>query len=287
LKILLTGRAGQVGWELERSLRRLGEVLATDRGSLDLGDSDAIRRVVREARPDVIVNAAAYTAVDKAEREPGPAARINAIAPGVLGEEARRLRALLVHYSTDYVFDGKKGEPYLEDDAPGPLNAYGKTKLAGEQALAASGCRRLLLRSSWVYAPRGRNFFLAIAEKARKGGPLRVVDDQHGVPTDSRFIAEVTARLIERETEGTFHVVPEGVTTWHGFACAIVASLGLDVAVEPIASSEFPSPVQRPAYSVLDNRKLAGRLGEALPSWQALLESCVARWSTPGSPHAV
>ncbi len=278
MRILLTGRTGQVGWELERSLRGLGEVLATDRAALDLADSDAIRRAVREAKPDVIVNAAAYTAVDKAEREPARALQINAMAPGVFAEEARRRRALLVHYSTDYVFDGQSSQPYVEDDVPHPLNAYGKTKLAGEQALAATGCRRLLLRSSWVYAPRGRNFFLAIAEKARAGGPLRVVDDQHGVPTESRFIAQTTARLIEREAEGTFHVVPGGATTWHGFAGAIVAGLGVDVPVEAIASSAFPGAARRPAYSVLANRKLAGSLGTPLPAWQDLLGPCIARW---------
>jgi dTDP-4-dehydrorhamnose reductase len=282
VRILLTGRTGQVGWELERCLRGLGELVATDRASLDLADADAIRRAVREANPDVIVNAAAYTAVDRAEREPLDAAQINAMAPGILGDEARGRRALVVHYSTDYVFDGSKGAPYVEEDTPNPLNAYGKTKLAGEQALAASGCRLLLLRSSWVYAPRGRNFFLAIAakaaEQARAGGPLRVVDDQHGVPTESRFIAQMTARLLEAQAEGAFHVVPSGATTWHGFACAIVEGLGLRVPVEPIKSGEFASAVKRPARSVLANRKLARTLGLELPSWQSLLEDCIARW---------
>jgi dTDP-4-dehydrorhamnose reductase len=278
MRILLTGRTGQVGWELERALPALGEVAATDRGTLDLADPEAIRRAVREAKPDVIVNAAAYTAVDRAESEPGPAMAINAAAPGVLGEEARRRGALLVHYSTDYVFDGAKGAPYEEGDAPQPLNAYGRTKLAGEQALAASGCRHLLLRSSWVYAPRGKNFFLTIANKARAGAALRVVGDQHGVPTESRFLAQTTVRLIERAAEGTFHVVPGGATTWHGFASAIVAGLALSVPVERIASGEFPSAAQRPAYSVLANRKLAACLGTSAPSWQDLLESCIARW---------
>ena len=284
MRILLTGRSGQVGWELERLLASLGEVIATDRASLDLADSDAIRRAVREAKPDVIVNAAAYTAVDKAELEPARALQVNAAAPGVLAEEARRRRALLVHYSTDYIFDGRKGQPYVEEDAPHPLNAYGKTKLAGEEAIAASACRRLLLRASWVYAPRGRNFFLAIAEKARAGGPLRVVADQHGVPTESRFLAETTVRLIERRVEGTFHVVPAGATTWHGFASAIVAGLELGVPVERIASGEFPSAAQRPAYSVLDNRKLSTCLGTPLPQWQDLLTTCIARWKA-GQPR--
>jgi dTDP-4-dehydrorhamnose reductase len=274
VRILLTGRTGQVGWELERILPPLGEVLATDRRTLDLGDNDAIRRAVREAKPDVIVNAAAYTAVDRAESEPAVAAQLNAVAPRILAEEAARCRALLVHYSTDYIFDGRKGEPYLEDDDARPLNIYGRTKLEGEQAVAAAGARHLILRAAWVYAPRGRNFFLAIAAKARAGEPLRVVCDQQGVPTESRFIAESTRALIERQAEGTFHVVPEGVTTWHGFAKAIVARLGLDSPVAAISSAEHPSPTRRPTYSVLSNRKVASLLG-AQPHWESLLDRCV------------
>jgi len=278
VRILLTGRAGQVGFELERALAGLGRVIATDRASLDLADPAAIRRFVREVKPDLIVNAAAYTAVEKAETELGLARRVNAEAPGILGEEAKRLGALLVHYSTDYIFDGTKNAPYAEEDLPHPLNAYGKTKLAGERAIAASGCRYLLLRASWVYAPRGKNFFLTIARKAAAGEPLRVVADQRGVPTESRFIADVTAKLVAGQAEGIFHATPQGETSWHGFACAIVEGLGLRVPVQPISSAELPSAVRRPAYSVLDNRRLAERLGGGLPSWQSLLGDCIARF---------
>jgi dTDP-4-dehydrorhamnose reductase len=278
VRILLTGRSGQVGWELERALAGLGRVIATDRGSLDLADPSAIRKVVRDLRPDIVVNAAAYTAVDKAETDLEKALKVNSEGPGIVAEEVKRLGATLVHYSTDYIFDGEKAAPYVEEDEPAPLNAYGRTKLEGERAVVVSGCRHLLLRTSWVYAPRGRNFFLTIARKASAGEPLRVVDDQHGVPSEARFIAETTARLLAQGAEGTFHVVPAGATTWHGFACAIVAGLGSEVPVEAISSREFPSPVRRPARSVLDNRKLAGRLGGALPSWQSLLGHCIARW---------
>jgi dTDP-4-dehydrorhamnose reductase len=277
VRILLTGRTGQVGWELERALPAIGEVLATDRHALDLADCDSIRRVVREAKPAVIVNAAAYTAVDHAESEPDAAMAINARGPAVLAEEAKRCRALLIHYSTDYVFDGAKRSPYLESDRPGPLNAYGRSKLAGEQAVAASGCRHLLLRSSWVYGPRGRNFFLTIARKASAGEPLRVIADQQGVPTESRFIAETTRALIERRAEGTIHVVPAGSTSWHGFAAAIVQRLGLSVSVEALSAAQYASATRRPAYSVLSHEKLASLLG-APPGWESLLDRCVKAW---------
>ena len=192
MKILLTGRNGQVGWELERALAPLGEVVATDRSTLDLADPDAIRRVVREVKPEIIVNAAAYTAVDKAESEPELAMRINGFAPGVLAEEAKRLGALLVHYSTDYVFDGEKATPYVEEDEPNPINVYGRTKLAGERAIQASGCRHLILRTSWVYGARGKNFLLAILRKARDAQELRVVADQVGAPTSVELVARST-----------------------------------------------------------------------------------------------
>lgn len=277
MRILLTGRTGQVGWELERSLLAIGDVLATDRQALDLADSEAIRRTVREAKPEVIVNAAAYTAVDRAESEPAAAVATNGAAPAVLAEEAKRCGALLVHYSTDYVFDGAKRSPYLESDRPAPLNAYGRSKLAGEQAIASSGCRYLLLRSSWVYAPRGRNFFVTIARKAATGEALRVVADQQGVPTESRFIAETTGALLERRVEGTIHVVPVGSTSWHGFAAAIVQRLGLSVAVQAVSAAEYASATPRPAYSVLSHEKLASLLGTP-PGWESLLDRCVKAW---------
>ncbi len=210
MRILLTGRSGQVGWELERALTPLGDLIATDRATLDLADADAIRRVVREVKPDVVVNAVAYTAVDRAETEPELAMRINGDAPGVLAEEAKRLDALLVHYSTDYVFDGTKATPYVETDAPGPLNVYGRTKLEGERAIEAVGGAHLILRTSWVYAPRGRNFFLAIAKKARAGEVLRVVDDQTGTPTSAAFLAPRPRRCCGGRTAQHFVVF----TTW-------------------------------------------------------------------------
>jgi dTDP-4-dehydrorhamnose reductase len=270
VKILLTGRAGQVGWELERVLPLLGNVISTDRATLDLADVDAIRKKLREAKPDIIVNAAAYTAVDKAESEPEVAMQVNGVAPGVLAAEAKRLGALLVHYSTDYVFDGTKALPYVEDDVPNPISIYGKTKLAGERAVQASGCRHLILRTSWVYGPRGRNFYRAIAAKAAAGERLRVVDDQRGVPTTSRFLAEETLALLRKDASGLLHLVPSGETSWHGFAREIVRH---SVEVEPIKTSEFPAAARRPANAVLDNRKAAAILGRSFADWQSLLSA--------------
>src|SRR5687767_11672034 len=192
-----------------------------------------VRRAVRDTRPDVIVNAAAYTAVDKAEAERELAGQINAVAPGVLGEESKRLGALLVHYSTDYVFDGNKLSPYTEDDEPNPLSHYARTKLEGERAIAASGCRHLILRTSWVYGPRTRNFYRVIADKARANEPIRMVDDQTSVPTPSRFVAEYTAALLERGAVGTLHLVPSGQVTRFGFAKEVVRVLGSASNVQP------------------------------------------------------
>ena len=227
--------------------------------------------MVREAKPQLIVNAAAYTAVDKAEAQPDLAMRINGIAPGVLAEEAKRLGALLVHYSTDYVFDGTKSTAYVEDDAPNPHSVYGRSKLAGERAVQASGCRHLILRTSWVYGPRGKNFFLTIAAKARAGERLRVVDDQRGVPTTSAFLAERTLALIARDASGLLHLVPAGETTWYGFAREIVQLTGSRSEVQPIKTGEFPAAARRPANSVLDNRRAAAILGEP-PHWRELLD---------------
>jgi dTDP-4-dehydrorhamnose reductase len=271
LKILLAGRSGQVGWELERALQPLGAVVATDRASLDLADSDAIRRVIRELKPGLIVNAAAYTAVDKAESEPGPAMQINGVAPGVMADEAKRLGAMLVHYSTDYVFDGTKRSPYTEDDAPNPLSVYGRTKLEGDTRVRASGCRHLILRTSWVYGPRGKNFYLTIARKAAAGERLRVVNDQHGVPTTSGFLAEHTVELLRKQATGLLNLVPSGETTWFDFAREIVRTTGSRSEVEPITSGEFPAAARRPNYSVLDKAKAENVLGRALPDWRTLL----------------
>ena len=269
MKILLIGAQGQVGWELARRLPALGAVTATDRTTLDLADLDAIREAVRAARPEVIVNAAAHTAVDKAESEPQLAMTINGDAPGILGEEAARARALLVHYSTDYVYDGEKAAAYVETDAPNPVSAYGRSKLAGERAIAASGCRHLILRTSWVYAPRGRNFLLTILKAARERPELKVVDDQFGAPTSSALIAEATRQAISTgRGQGIYHLSAAGRTSWHGFAQAIVEGAGLTTPVRPIPSSDYPTPARRPRNSVLDNSKLKSELGIALPDWR-------------------
>jgi dTDP-4-dehydrorhamnose reductase len=259
-------------------LPSLGELIVASRATLDLARPDSIRGAVREARPDVIVNAAAFTGVDRAEAESELAMQVNSVAPGVLAEEARRLGSLLVHYSTDYVFDGQKRSPYTEGDLPKPINVYGTSKLEGERRIRQAGCRHVVLRTSWVYAPHGKNFFLTIARKAKAGQVLHVVADQEGVPTESDFLAEITLRLIEREAEGLFNAVPSGTTTWHGFAEAIVAKLGLQTTVQPIRARDYPTAARRPPYSVLSNEKLTRALGPA-PSWSSLLDRCVAAFN--------
>lgn len=279
--ILLTGTNGQVGWELERTLAPLGEVLACDRAGLDLADSDRIRAVVREARPEIIVNAAAYTAVDKAEAEPELAMAINGTAPGVLAEEAKRTGALLVHYSTDYVFDGAKDTPCTEDDPPNPCNAYGRSKLAGERAIRAAGCRHLILRTSWVYGLRGHNFLRTMLRLAAERDELRVVADQFGAPTWSRMIAEATALALASPdpAEGLFHLACGGETTWFGFTEAILAGTRTQRQREPrlvpISASEYPLPAKRPASSRLDCTRLMRETGLRLPHWQTALDLCL------------
>jgi dTDP-4-dehydrorhamnose reductase len=275
LRILLTGRNGQVGWDLARLFP---ESHATDRTELDLASADSIRRAVRAAKPEVIVNAAAYTAVDKAESELELAMRINGEAPGVLGEEAKRFGALLVHYSTDYVYDGEKSGAYVESDPTNPVSAYGRTKLAGEQAIAASGCRHLVFRTCWVYAPRGKNFLLTILKAARERPELKVVDDQFGAPTSSAAIAVATRQAIEKGGgEGIYHLSAAGRTTWHGFAQAIVQAAGLATPVKAIPSSEYPTPARRPRNSVLDNSRLKKDFGIALPDWRDGMRDVLAQ----------
>jgi dTDP-4-dehydrorhamnose reductase len=271
LRVLLTGRNGQVGWELARALSALGELVATDRGTLDLSAPDSIRTAVRDIRPDVIVNAAAYTAVDKAESEAALANQVNAVGPGVLAEEAKRLHALLVHYSTDYVFDGEKRSPYTEDDAPAPIGRYARSKLEGERAVAASGCRHLVLRTSWVYGERAANFYQIILHKARAGEAMRMVDDQTSVPTPSSFLAEHTVALLRRQASGLLHLVPSGQASRYEFACAVVQAVGSRSQVERARSAQFPSSARRPAYSVLANGKAAALLPAGLRHWQELL----------------
>ena len=272
-KILLLGKNGQVGWELQRTLAPLGNVIALDQEELDLVRVGDIRRTVQEIKPDIIVNAAAYTSVDKAESEPDLAMAINRDAPGVLAEEAKKLGALLVHYSTDYVFDGTKDTPYTEEDKPNPLNVYGKTKLAGEQAIQAVDGNHLIFRTSWVYGTRGQNFFLTMLRLAREREEIRVVDDQIGAPTWCRMIAESTALILAQginreegfsgyfeERKGIYHMTARGQTSWYGFAEKIFEAvpdperkLKRLVAVK---TEEYPTVAQRPRRSVLSNIKL-------------------------------
>lgn len=298
MRILLTGRSGQVGSELQGALAPLGEVSAPGRDDLDLARPDTLRKAVAAARPAVIVNAAAYTAVDAAEKDEARAAAVNAEGPRVLAEEAARCGALLVHYSTDYVFDGAHGAPYREEDPTRPLSAYGRTKLAGEEAIRASGCRHLILRTSWVYAPRGKNFLLTMLRLANERPELRVVADQVGSPTSARAIAEATAGIVrkamaDRGRGGTFHLTCAGLVSWHGFASRIVergAALGLcrRVPVVPITTSDYPTPATRPAFSGLSNEKLVREFGLRMPPWEDALEACLADLSrarpTPGQP---
>ena len=281
MRILLTGRNGQVGWELERTLGPLGELIAFDRSGLDLSKPDEIVARVREIKPDVIVNPAAYTAVDKAESEPDLAMAINGTAPGILAEEAKKLGALLVHYSTDYVFDGEKVEPYVETDPTNPLSEYGRSKLAGERAITASGADHLIFRTSWVYANRGKNFLLTILRLAREKPELRVVADQFGAPTWARDIATATALVLARRPAGAeirsgiYHLTAAGRTTWHGFAQRIVALAGLSTPVAAIPASEYPTPARRPRNSVLDHSKAESSFGLTLPAWDASLSRCL------------
>jgi dTDP-4-dehydrorhamnose reductase len=283
VKILLTGKNGQVGWELAHALAPLGEVIAVDREDLDFAVPDRIVSFVRSVRPEVLINAAAYTAVDRAESEPHAAHAINAAAVAILADEAKRAHALLIHYSTDYVFDGTKDAPYIEEDRPNPLNAYGRSKLAGEQAIHDIGGAHLILRTSWVYSARGENFLLTIRRLLREKKELRVVSDQIGAPTSARGLAEATAELLRRhgaatlgDARGIYHATASGSTSWHGFAREIARLERPDsqARIVPIASSEYPTPARRPGNSRLSNEKLLRRFGLALPRWEACLEAC-------------
>jgi dTDP-4-dehydrorhamnose reductase len=279
--ILVTGVQGQLGFDLAQLLAVHGEVTALDRTQLDLGAPDAIRGTLRALRPQLIVNAAAYTAVDQAEREPEVAAAINARAPGVMAEEARRLGALLVHYSTDYVFDGTASAPYPEEATPNPVNAYGRSKWLGEQAVIASGAASLVLRTSWVYGLRGRNFLLTIRRLAAQEEELRIVADQFGVPNWSRAVAQTTSGLVGLglatlvEHAGIYHVSARGSTSWFEFARAILGPTERPRVV-PIKTSEYPTPARRPAYAVLATAKLERVFGLSLPDWREVLAQCLA-----------
>ncbi len=282
-RILLIGRIGQVGWELRRSLAPMAGITCADFPDIDLTSGDSVRRWVRDSRPDIVINAAAYTAVDKAETEPDKAMAVNGVAPGILAEEAKKLGALLVHYSTDYVFDGTRTTPYAETDVPAPLGVYGRSKLAGDKAVEAVGGEHLIFRLCWVYGARGQNFMLTMMRLARERDKLRVVGDQVGCPTWSRMIAETTALALKvvvaapdrRAFTGTYNLAASGVTSWHGFAQAIVNLMPAEgrkcTEVEAISTAEYPTPTKRPAYSVLACDKLDRAFGLRLPHWEESL----------------
>lgn len=290
--ILLTGAAGQLGRELAAALAARGHVVACDRSALDLADTAAIARAVRDVAPQWIVNAGAYTAVDRAESETELAFAINGRAPGVLAEEARRTSAVLVHYSTDYVFDGTRATPYQEADAPNPVNVYGASKLAGERAIVAAGATALTLRTSWVYSRQGQNFLTTMQRLASQRDEVRVVADQTGVPNWTRALADATATLVGRGTEyvaeraGLYHLSAGGHATWYEFACAILADAPR-VRVSPIGTAEYPTPARRPAYGVLDTTRFSRAFGLSLPDWQTLLRECLASDAEPPRRLAV
>jgi dTDP-4-dehydrorhamnose reductase len=283
-RILVIGRIGQVGWELRRTLAPLGRLTCVDFPEIDLTNADSIRKWVRDTAPTVIVNAAAYTAVDKAETEFERCNAINGIAPGLLAEEAKKLGALLVHYSTDYVFDGTKSTGYVEEDAPNPLGAYGRSKLAGDRAVQQVGGAHLIFRLCWVYGARGQNFMLTMMRLMRERETLRVVRDQIGCPTWSRMISETTALALKQVLAaaapgaytGVYHLAATGQTSWHGFAEAILALMPAEgkkcQSVLPIPSSEYPLPAKRPEFSVLSCGKLKRTFGLELPGWKESLE---------------
>jgi dTDP-4-dehydrorhamnose reductase len=302
-RILITGARGQVGRELSAMLPQIGEITATDRASLDLAKPDQIRDVVRRVRPNLIVNAAAYTAVDKAESEEALAYAVNARAPAVLAEGAKKIGAALMHYSTDYVFDGAKKSPYVEEDLPNPINVYGRTKLEGECAIQRYGVPHLIFRTSWVYATEGRNFLLTILRLATEREELRIVSDQIGAPTTSRAIAVATKQIVNQcfagsgsfpplgDLSGIYHMTARGETSWYGFAEAILSTVAsgrrldtwfahatknlpiLTKTIAPISTQDYPTPAQRPAYSILSNEKLARVFSVRLPSWRDQLSA--------------
>ena len=285
MKILLFGKNGQVGWELQRSLAPLGELIALDADSQELcgdfTDPDGIAQTVRAVAPDVIVNAAAHTAVDKAESEPELARTINALTPAVLAQEALRCNAWLIHYSTDYVFDGSGDRPWLEIDTTAPLNVYGATKLEGEQLIRQSGCQHLIFRTSWVYGARGGNFAKTMLRLAQERDKLTVINDQIGAPTGADLLADITAHAIRTarqrpEVSGLYHLVAGGETSWHGYACFVLdfarrAGIALKVspdAIQPVPTSAFPTPARRPRNSRLDANKIQQTFDLRLPLWQ-------------------
>jgi len=287
-RILVPGRTGQVGWELQCALAPLGTVIGLDRNQMDLVNPDSIRRAIRDAKPDIIVNAAGYTTVDKAESEPELAMQVNGVAPGIMAEEAKRLGAILIHFSTDYVFDGKLDRPYTEEDATNPVNKYGMTKLAGERAIEAVGGQYLILRASWVYSARGANFVLTILRLARERPELSIVDDQTGSPIWARVLAETTAGLVRRRElvpahGGVFHLSAGGHASRYEFASAILsiakALSGIRdgwASVKPIPSAEYPLPAKRPRHPVTNKDKIKRVFGVEMPHWEDQLRAFLA-----------
>ncbi|MDM8567336.1 dTDP-4-dehydrorhamnose reductase [Candidatus Halobeggiatoa sp. HSG11] len=290
-KILLIAPTGQVGWELHRCVQPLGQILAVGRSHksqafIDLSNPDSIRSVMREVKPDIVINAAAYTAVDKAEKESELAYIVNGTAPSILAEECLRLQSLLVHYSTDYVFDGSSDKPYTEDDPVNPMGIYGASKLAGEQAIISVGGKYLILRTAWIYGLRGNNFLLTMQRLAKERKELKVVSDQIGSPTWSRIIATATAHILAQLNSplypldieglsGIYHLTCNGQTNWYEFAKSIIAQYEQQPNILPITTDDYPAPAQRPMYSVLSNDKLAKTFGIVLPNWDNGLNLCL------------
>jgi dTDP-4-dehydrorhamnose reductase len=304
--ILLTGKNGQIGFELEKLLPRMGKLIAVDREDMDLTNPSEIRRTIQELRPRLIVNAAAYTAVDKAETDQDSARALNTDAPAILAEEAKKLGAALVHFSTDYIFDGLKGPPYFEDDSGNPMSVYGQTKLAGEEAVRQIGGPHLTFRTQWVYGTRGQNFLLTILRLATQREELRIVSDQIGAPTWCREIARATVSILRElslgsnpaislsDFSGTYHMTGTGTTTWYDFTRAILDEVASTAAVVPwfaaatsgrplitqrivpITTIQYPTPAKRPAYSVLSNERLLRTFRLRLPDWQTQLHSAVS-----------
>lgn len=291
MKILLFGKNGQLGWELNRSLQPLGEIIALGRDEADFSDPAMLRKVVCEISPDVIVNAVAYTSVDKAEEEEKLATVINGVSPGVLAEEAKNLSALLIHYSTDYVFDGSKQTPYVETDEPKPINSYGRTKLSGEQAIQLSGCDYLIFRTSWVFASRGNNFLLTILKLAKEREELTIVSDQIGSPTSARLIADTTTLCVYQArnemlsgvfSSDLYHLTASGYTSWHGFAEEIVNIANNEINrhlkvknIKAISTVNYPTPANRPMNSQLSLNKLEKRFSVVMPDWKKAVSLCL------------
>jgi dTDP-4-dehydrorhamnose reductase len=293
MKILLFGKNGQVGWELNRSLQPLGEVIALERKDADFSRPESLRKIVREIQPDVIVNAVAFTAVDAAEKEKDLAELVNGAAPGILAEEALKINSLLIHYSTDYVFDGKKTGVYTETDVTNPISVYGKTKLLGEKLIQESGCKHIIFRTSWVYAARGSNFVKTIFRLAKERDELNVVADQFGAPTSAELIADITAlslchllhnKVLVENVTGIYHLAATGETSWHGLARyvteeaynqKIILRIKPDN-IHPITTSEYPLPAKRPSNSRLDTQKLSETFGVYMPFWQTHVQRMVS-----------